>query len=250
MRVLIAAVSFLYIFLLNACQSYKQNILFTVDDPSILRDSLTASDENQTIAVGDYLQIQVFTKNGENIIDPDFELRNTNANIAGLRPTLKYLVRNDGNVKLPMIGDINLLGKTLYEAEDTLQLAYGKFYKNTYINLVFLNKRVIVLGSAGGMVITLDNENTTLVEIIAMAAGIDENGKGHNIRLLRGEQVFVADLTTVSGFQKGNVPVEPGDVIYIEPVRRPFNEFIRDNGSIVSVITSIVSLTILLLSIN
>ena len=233
-----------------SCGSYKQNILFKTDDNTKIESSLTPSDSNRVIAVGDYLELEVFTKFGEKIIDPDYELTNTNVNAEKLRPKLKYLVRNDGSVKFPMIGDINLLGLTINKAESKLQKQFATYYHNPYVNLNFLNKRVILLGSPGGQVIPLENENTQLVEILALAKGIDNNGKGHNIRLIRDDQVFVADFSTIDGFYKGNVLVEPGDVIYIEPVRRPFTEFMKDNGPIISVITSVVSLVAVLISIN
>ena len=226
--------------LLSACSSYKQNILFNSDQLSYPSQSSLEVNKNRTIEIGDYLTLEVFTKNGEKIIDPDFELANTNINAERLRPKLKYRVRNDGFVKAPMVGEVELKGKTLHEAEEILQKEYEKFYKSSFVNLGFLNKRVIVLGSTGGQVIPLENENTTLVEIIALSGGIDNNGKGHNIRILRDNSAFVVDLTTIEGYQSGNIMMEPGDVVYIEPVRRPFSEFLRENGPIISIVTSLV----------
>lgn len=250
MQIKYSTLFFICCTLLCSCQSYKQNILFKVDENTAINEELVSENKNRIIDAGDYLQIEVFTGNGEKIIDPDYQLASENVNAEGLRPKLKYLVRSDGNVKLPMVGDVTLIGETLYDAEKILQDRYAEYYKNTFINLRFLNKRVVLLGSPGGKVIPLENENTRLVEIIALAEGIDNYGKGHNIRLLRDEQVFVADFTTIEGFQKGNVIVEPGDVIYIEPIRRPFTEFIRENGPIISIVTSLISLTAVLISVN
>jgi polysaccharide biosynthesis/export protein len=236
--------------LLSACSSYKQNILFKTESANTIDQSLLSPNSNKKIDLGDYLDLEVFTKNGEKIIDPDFELSNSNINTDKLRPKLKYLVRNDGLVKVPMVGDVKLLGLTLNEAEDFLQKKYEVFYHNAYVNLEFLNKRVVILGSPGGKVIPLENENTTLVEIIAQAEGIDNFGKGQNIRVLRDDQVFLIDLSTFEGYKKGNIIIEPGDVIYVEPVRRPFTEFMKDNGSFISVFSSIVSLVAVLISIK
>jgi polysaccharide export outer membrane protein len=235
--------------ILASCSSYKQNILFKTDQPNTIDQSLL--NLNKKIEQGDYLSLEVFTKNGEKIIDPDFELvTSQNANSGNLRPELKYLVRNDGFVKAPMIGDVSLEGLTLNEAELVLQKRYETFYNNTFVKLEFLNKRVIILGATGGKVLPLENENTTLVEIIAQAEGVNNMGKGHNIRIIRDEQVFIVDLTTFDGFTKGNMIMESGDIIYIEPVRRPFTEFIKDNGPVISIFTSLVSLVAVLISIN
>jgi polysaccharide export outer membrane protein len=232
-----------------SCSSYKQNILFKTDQVKTIDQSLI--NLNQKIEKGDYLSLEVFTKNGEKIIDPDFELvTSQNVNSENLRPKLKYLVRNDGLVKVPMIGDILLDGLTLNEAELVLQKQYETYYNNTFVKLEFLNKRVIILGASGGKVLPLENENTTLVEIIAQAEGINNMGKGHNIRVIRNEEIFVIDLTTFDGYKQGNMIVASGDIIYIEPIRRPFTEFIKDNGPIISIFTSLVSLVAVLISIN
>lgn len=239
-----------FILLLSSCSSYKQNILFTSDQLSGPDKQKLEVGNNRIIDIGDYLTIEVFTKNGEKIIDPDFELANTNINAERLRPKLKYLVRNDGFVKAPMIGEVEIKGKTLHEAEQILQQKYELFYKSSFVNINFLNKRVVVLGSTGGQVIPLENENTTLVEIIALSGGIDNSGKGNNIRVLRDNSAYLIDLTTIEGYQTGNIIMEPGDVVYIEPVRRPFSEFIRENGPVISIFTSIVSLVAVLISVN
>ena len=239
---------FFFLLILSGCGSYKQNILFKLENTE--PNTYTSSDSTRLVAPGDYLEMQVFTNKGEKIIDPDYELSNTNVNAERLRPQLRYLVRSDGQVKFPMIGDIQLSGMTLYEAEAYLQAKYDEYYEKAFVQLGFLNKRVVVLGAPGGQVIPLENERTTLVEVIALSEGIDNFGKGHNIRIMRDEQVFLVDFTTVEGYMQGNMLVEPGDVIYIEPVRRPFTEFIRDNGPIISVFTSLLSLIVVIATVN
>jgi len=208
-------------------------------------------DKNYVIDVNDYLEVQVFTKNGELVIDPDFFLNTNNANAINLRPKLRYLVRENGFCRLPLVGDIELAGLTLIEAEKTLQTQYTEFYKEPYVNIVYTNKRVIVLGGLqAGEVIPLQNENTRVSEILAISKSIDNQAKAHNIRLLRDEEVFLIDFSTIEGYVKGDIIVKTGDIIYIEPVRRPFNEFIRDNGPVISIVTSVVSLIAVLLSVN
>ena len=59
---------------------------------------------------------------------------------------------------------------------------------------------------------------------------------------MRGEDVFVLDLSKIEGLKNANMIVQPGDIVYIEPVRRPFVESIRDYGPIISVVTSITAI--------
>jgi polysaccharide export outer membrane protein len=63
---------------------------------------------------------------------------------------------------------------------------------------------------------------------------------------LRGDQVFVADFSTFEGYTRHNMIVAPGDVIYVEPIRRPFSEGLRDYGPLISIITSLTTLIVVI----
>ena len=45
------------------------------------------------------------------------------------------------------------------------------------------------------------------------------------------------------------IPVEPNDIIYVEPVRRPVSESLRDLTPVLSLITSTLALVILVIDI-
>jgi polysaccharide export outer membrane protein len=89
-----------------------------------------------------------------------------------------------------------------------------------------------------------------LLEILALAEGISNDAKAQNIRVLRNEKVFLVDLSTIEGYHKGNILMEPGDVVYVEPVRKPVSEAVRDYGPLVSLVVSLVTLLIVLNNTN
>jgi polysaccharide biosynthesis/export protein len=107
-----------------------------------------------------------------------------------------------------------------------------------------------VLGAPGGQVIPLVNENTRLTEVLAMAKGLGNDAKAHNIRVLRADKVFVADFSTIGGYLKGDMIMAPGDIVYVEPVRRPFSEGLREYGPLVSIVTSMATLIVVILRSN
>jgi polysaccharide export outer membrane protein len=162
------------------------------------------------------------------------------------RPDPSYLVNVFGLVKLPMVGEIKLEGLTIRKAEQMLQAEYSKFYKDPFVTLEYTNKRVVVLGSPGGKVIPLVNENVTLVEIIALATGIENDAMAHNIRVIRGDDFFLVDFSTIDGYKKGNMIMEHGDIIYVEPIRRPVAEATRDYAPLLSLMISITTLIVVL----
>jgi polysaccharide export outer membrane protein len=226
--------------------------MFKVPEGGAVKQVVKETERNYIIQKNDYLKLDVYTNSGERIIDPDRQLLkdmpNANAMMNQTKPN--YLVNVDGIVKLPMIGEHKVEGLTIRQAEAMIQSEYAKFYKDPFAILEYTNKRVIVLGSPGGKVIPLLNENITLVEILALAEGVDNNARATNIRVLRGEEVFVADFSTFDGYQKANMIMQHGDVVYIEPIRRPFVEGARDYGQILSLGISITTLIVVLFGLN
>lgn len=236
--------------LLVSCGSYKQNLMFQVPEGTKIQQQVAAVEKNYVIRKNDNLHLEVYTNKGERIVDPDFQLSKDGTSGVVAEQPQNYLVDVTGVTKLPLVGEIKIEGLTLRQGEEILQKEFTKFYQDPYVVLSVSNRRVFVLGAPGGQVIPLINENTTLVEILAAAKGIEKNGKAHNIRLLRGDQVFVADFSTFEGYTKSNMIVEPGDVVYVEPIRRPISEGFQEYGPLVSFFMSIATLIVVLNQVN
>lgn len=239
---------------LLSCKAYKQDIMFKLDDnftAGNLAEAVSAAEDNYRIQKSDLLSLSLYTNKGERIIDPNFELQQDNlARNQRNIDEVFYLVRENGMVKLPMVGDVELTGLTIYEAEKKLQQLYSNFYIEPFVVLRFENKRVFVLGASGGQVVPLVNENTSLIEVIALAGGIGEGAKSHNIRVIRGNMenpsVFMVDLSTISGMRASMLQVEPGDIIYIEPWRRVWVESLRDLTPVLSLVSSVITLALVI----
>lgn len=244
----------LLIFFIGACKSYKQHIMFKYDEDfpfaQLQAEALTV-ERNYIMKPDDYIQIEVYTKDGERIIDPDLELnRSLGQNQSTTKPSLSYLILPDSTVKLPMIGDVKLGGMTIDQSSRLLENAYSNFYNDPYVLVKFMNKRVIVLGAPGGFVIPLDNENMSVIEIIALAGGINQNTKAHNLRLIRGEEVFLIDLSTINGYYQSNMMVNAGDILYIEPVPRALSQSASEISLLVSTLTALTTLALLIISLS
>lgn len=227
--------------LLAACGSYRQNILFQVENDKAAQ-AVSQPPGNYIIQKNDLLTLEVFTNRGEKIVDPNREsFKDANVQTMG-STSIRYLVKADGTADFPLIDPVNIEGLTLEQAEDVLEQAYEEFYEGAYVVLGFNNKRVIVLGAPGGQVIPLEHENMRLIEVLALAKGVTQDGRGHNIRIIREEQVMIADLSTFDGYLKSNFVMKPGDIVYVEPVRRPFIEGLRDYSPLITIATSLATL--------
>lgn len=246
----------------------------TMADTSKLRRAVNRAERNYTIQPNDYLVVRVYTNEGEAIIDPNGELSfgapsggvrqatgsRTNRGGGTQNAGAEFLVQNDGVVRLPMIGDVKVSGYTLLEADSVLKVRYNEFYQQPFVTTQVSNNRILVLGAVGGgngQVIPLVNDNMNLIEVLALAGGIDGGaisgtgngrvGRADNIRLIRGNlknpRVQVIDLTSFTGMRQANLQVEPNDIIYVEPVRRPFFEALGDISPLFGIVSGLAGLT-------
>lgn len=227
--------------------------MFKVDeerDLSYLSSEISAIEKNYIIKPDDMLELRVYTNKGERIIDPNYELQIQQNQNRREQDRPEFLVLDDGSVKFPMVGKVKLGGMSINEAEDYLEKKYDEYYKGAFVQLRYLNKRVIVLGAPGGQVIPLENENTSIVEIVALAGGIDENGKAHNLRLIRGDlqepKVFLIDISTIEGMRTSMMDALPGDIIYIEPTRKVVTEGARDFMTVFAIFVNAITLIVLI----
>ncbi len=228
--------------------------MFQLDDEqAALAAEVARIERNYVIQKDDLLTIDVFTNDGERIVDPNFELmQGTNVQNQNLLQ-FTYLVQQDGFVKLPQLGKVDVDSLTIDEAEEILEERYNEFYVGSFVKLAFANKRVTVLGSAGNIMVPLTNENMTLPEILALSGGVNYGSKAQNIRIIRGDltnpQVYVVNLNTIEGMMNSIIPIEPNDIIYVEPWRRPFFEALKDITPILTATTSLIAFVLLIQSI-
>ena len=135
----------------------------------------------------------------------------------------EYVIRSNSLVLLPVIGEVNLVGLTVKQSEDTLTKLFSKHYLDPFVQLKIMNQRVIVFPGEGGeaKVILLKNNNTTLMEVIAEAGGIRERGKANSIKLMRSingkREIYPIDLSTIEGLAYADMIVQANDYVYIEP---------------------------------
>lgn len=223
----------------SSCKIFRSNLMlktsgdYTYDK---LADSLSKQDYR--IEGNDVLQVRVFSNDGFKIID----LANSSSNF---RLDLDYIVDRDGTTKLPLAGKIKLAGLTIREAEIYLEDIYDKFYVKPYVTVKVTNKRVIVFPGNGGAakVLSLNNNNTTVIEALALTGGVAEDGKAYKVKLIRNDgsskpKVYLMDLSKIEGIAAGNSVVLANDIIYVEPRYRLAKTLVAEIAPIISLLTS------------
>jgi polysaccharide biosynthesis/export protein len=190
----------------------------------------TMSKLEYKIDVANLLRISISPNDGFNKVN--FITENTQ--LAGGRDYFEVYVAVDGTVKLPLVGYINVLGKTTRQVEEEVEKLYQNYYVKPFVTVLVMNRRVMVFPGGGGTgrAVTLVDYNTTLYEVLAQAGGIVEDGKAYRIKLVRNvggkSQVYKIDLSTVNGIPHGNMVVMANDLVYVEPRFRFASRFVNE----------------------
>ncbi len=195
------------------------------------------------ISIDDKIQFQLYTNQGEALLLSNADV-NLNGSSVGGKQEIIFTVDRYGMVELPKLGKVKIQGLTIEECEDLLEKLYGEEYLNPFVQVQILNQRVLVFPGEPGkaMVVPLDNNNTTLMEALAIAGGIAERGKASTIRLIRKEgeerKVYSIDLRTMEGLPYGDLIVQANDYIYVEPTTKFTREIIKDIAPIIQIVSS------------
>ena len=201
------------------------------------------------ISANDILSFTIYSNDGFKLIDLTAF---TPGSGTATSMTNLYQVEGDGNVKLPVLGRKRLVGLTLREAEQMLEESYSAFYVKPFIVAKILNRKVILFpgGTGEAKIIELKDNNTKLIDVIAFAGGISENGKAKKVKLIRtvGSQheVYLIDLSTIKGVNDSFIVLQANDIIYVEPRKRISRKVLLEIVPILSLLsTTILAFTLI-----
>ena len=249
----------LFIAFVSSCTINSNRMLRTPKDYTFDTITKAMNDVEYKIAMNDQLIFQLYTNNGFQLIDM-FNQNGNNQNRmmmgGGMNGNfgINYLIRQDSLVEFPIIGDVNLVGKTAREAEIYLENIFSEFYVDPFVFLRVNSRRIFLFsGSTGGeaQVIPLTFNNMTLFEVLATAGGIRKDNNARKIKIIRktkdGIKIFKVDLSNINGIKDGNMIMQSHDIIYIQPNINIIPEIMEDINPILSFASTI---SLLWLAIN
>lgn len=231
------------LFLLQSC-GINSNLMFkTPKGVREVKDSIPLKPVSEyKISRDDKFTFMLYTNDGERIVN---EMAGMNKE-AVAKAEIEYVVRPDGTADLPILGATMVSGLTVKQCEDTLAHLFEQKngYNKPFVQVKLTNQRVIVFPGNGSAakVIPLQNNNTTLMEAIALAGGIAERGKANKVKIMRVvnnvRTMYVVDLSVIEGLQYADMIVQANDFIYIEPKEQVGQESLKVIAPIVSLVSS------------
>ncbi len=206
------------------------------------------------IAPNDVLNLAVYMQNGESIFEGATGNNvNNNNNNNNRNNYYELIVDYDGTLKVPGVFKedsnkrIYVEGLTIQELENWLEIEYSK-YMNSPMVVIHGNHQVYVFQGYDGNTaksIVLKKPYMTVFEALAEAGGISD-GKGYNIKVIRGDlrnpTVYKVDLSTIKGLKETNLTVQANDIIYVEPRLRPVSRFLKELSPYITLGNTILSI--------
>lgn len=210
-----------FLILSESCITRKDISYFQDIQDSLTTQSIT-KDFDALIQPGDILSVHVSSLSKEASSFFNVVGETTDEQVANT-----YLVDAQGNIEMPLIGNVNLLGLTTQLARDSLKIRLNKYLVNPTVNIRIRNFKVTVLGEVSNPgVYTVPNEKITLIEALGLAGDMTIFAKRINVLVIREnkrERQFVKlDLTSKEFFESDYYYLHSNDIIYVEPGKGKF----------------------------
>ena len=164
-----------------------------------------------------------------------------------------YLVNTDGNIQLPILGNIKAAGITKKQLKDDITkiILEKKLLIDPIVNIRHLNFEVTVIGEvAHPTVITVPSEKISLIKAIGLAGDLTIYGKRENVLLIRDEdgkkKTRHINLNSPNFFNSPYYYLQPNDVVYVEPNKTKISQAGRTQ-QLVPILLSSLSIIVIVL---
>lgn len=211
----------LLLFVLSSCVSNKRTVYFQ-GEPNVKSDIYKLNNEPYKIQVGDVLLIEIKS------IDPQMVSLFQPSTSATAGAINGYTLDRHGNIRLPYLGELNVLGYTVTEVREKIENGLKLFIKNTeglFVQVKLAGIKFIVTGEVGSPgTVNLQQEQVSIIEAIANAGEINDMGDKTKVEIIRntadGLKKYNIDLTAIDVFNSDLYYIEPNDIIYVTPLKR------------------------------
>lgn len=219
--------------IVSSCIPHKDTIYLQNKENSsydTIPNNLTEIQKPYRVQIDDILNIRIKVLDQDNvqIFNPIGDA-NLNASSAERAYFDGFTVDIHGNVRIPVLGELNVLGFTTKEIEEKIKkkLLDEQFKEtsNIFITVKLAGLRFTVNGEIGSPgTITLFKERVNIFEAIANAGEIPLTGNRKDVLIIRqypqGQKIHHLDLTDVNVMRSQYYYIQPNDLIYIKPLKQ------------------------------
>lgn len=259
----------LAILLLASCTSQKNLIYFQNDDlksdnqPDTMlykyENGYTNSSPEYKLQPHDMIYVQIYSSL-DNASSALFQSTTQSGNTTQASDNTLYLtsyeVDNDGNIDLPTIGKINVLGMSIEEAQNAIKQKAEEFSEGITVTCRMVTFRIKVAGEVNKPgIYTFYQPSVNIFDALLAAGDLTYYGNRQKVRIVRKSEtedaIYTLDIRKASVMKNKNYYLRPGDIVYVEPnkntktlqtINPPLTTITSSLSLIASVIAIIVSI--------
>jgi polysaccharide export outer membrane protein len=251
-------VTLLVLLSLFSCRNSKELIYMqdVANNESIkaLADTIT----EYVIKPGDILYVSIKSMNAEvnTLFNPEsaMEMQSASSYQKYTTPQGAYLygfeVNENGDLSLPILGDIPVSGNVQSKIEGIVQQWADKYLKEAIVKVKLLNYKVTIMGEVKSPGVYYNyNNNFTILEALAMANGNTDYANINNVMIIRpqsdGKKAMILDLSLKESWLSEGFYLHPNDYVFVEPHK---HKNFQLNATAYSMMISSVSLLLAVLA--
>ena len=162
--------------------------------------------------------------------------------------TQTYIVDQQGDIMLPILGRIHVGGKTTSQIASEITAMVEKDVKDPYVKVDIVNFTVDVMGEVKQpQRVVAERQHFTVLDALSQCNDLTEYGKRDRVFVIRNENgqrtYHRLDLTSSDVFSSPYFYVRQNDIVYVEPnqIRIDNSKYNQNNAFKLSVISTIVS---------
>ncbi|MFT4643111.1 MAG: polysaccharide export outer membrane protein [Candidatus Azotimanducaceae bacterium] len=217
----------IYIFIvvfLSSCMSTKKTSYFQ-GEPSPISELYKFHNDPYKLQINDILSVTIKAEDPKLIA-----LFETPEDGGGELYFNGYTIDRHGNIRIPYIGELNVLGYTATEVREKIEIELKNFIKRPetiFVDVKLSGIQFLVTGEVGspGTVSLLQNQ-VSILDAIANAGEISEFGDRENVFIVRksldGVKKYKIDMTDIAIFESEYFYIQPNDIVYVPALKQKF----------------------------
>jgi polysaccharide biosynthesis/export protein len=247
MKIRLVKILLIFVVLFSAsCSEYNKIPYFQDLDHSKTSRSLITNYAPLKIHPGDLLGINV-TGNKESMASV-----NLFADLPS-SPLYGYRVNPAGEIKLPLVGNVQVAELTTEEAKAKLTTALSGYIGGVNVDVRIINLKIYVQGDvARPNEYVIQNERINILQALTLAGDLNITAKRENILLIREQDgtryTYPVDLTSKKLFDLPYFYLQNNDVLYVEPNNKKSDQLETKGYRTASLVLSGISVLSLIFS--
>jgi polysaccharide export outer membrane protein len=219
-------------------------------DKDYPKSDFEVSKNEYIIQAYDKIALRVVSNTGESFFGTgSMDNANASSNYQRNQSGFEFPVEFDGKVKVPILGRIDISGKTVREAELFLEKEYANYFVEPFVLVQVTNRKLMIFMDSGtkASIVEMPSENLTLIEAIAQVGGITDISRSYRIKLIRGDltqnpEVFYWNISNIEELKNSNIFLEANDIIYIDSKPQYVSRVLREISPYLTLVTTLVTI--------